>query len=129
MRSISHNAEEHDARIDPNLSGSLHAPANGATLVSSNNPIHRTGAAITILKSERIRLKKARDLVQNTTGQMWSAERFTNYLKEHNIDLVKKEGQPCHEFAQVDVTYGTAAIELSDLNALIAFFEATSQDH
>lgn len=81
---------------------------------------------MSILKSERVRLKKARDLVQKTTGQVWTAERFTDYLNEHKIELVTKQGQPCKEFQQVHPSYGTAAISSDDLAMLLGFFQQTS---
>lgn len=83
---------------------------------------------MTIFKSERIRLKKARNAVQDATGQVWTAERFCGYLVEHKITLVTKQGQPCHEFQQVHPSYGTAAITSDDLATLIAFFNANTQE-
>jgi len=83
---------------------------------------------MTVLKSERVRLKKARDQVQQTTGQMWTAEKFCEYLVEHKITLVTKQGQPCHEFQQVHPSYGTAAISSDDLAMLLAFFNANTKE-
>lgn len=81
-----------------------------------------------ILKSERVRLKKARDAVQHATSQQWSADRFCEYLVEHKITLVTKQGQPCHEFQQVHPSYGTAAISNDDLAMLLAFFQSNTQE-
>lgn len=83
---------------------------------------------MTVLKTDRIRLKKARDAVQQATGQMWTAEKFCEYLVEHKITLVTKQGQPCHEFQQVHPSYGTAAISTDDLATLIAFFNANTKE-
>lgn len=83
---------------------------------------------MTVLKSERVRLKKARDQIQQTTGQMWTAEKFCEYLVEHKITLVTKQGQPCHEFAEVHPSYGTAAISSEDLAMLLAFFQTNTQE-
>jgi hypothetical protein len=83
---------------------------------------------MSIVKSERVRLKKARDAVQDATGQMWTAHRFCEYLVEHKITLVTKQGQPCHEFQQVHPSYGTAAISSEDLANLLAFFQTNSQE-
>ncbi len=83
---------------------------------------------MTVLKTERIRLKKARDAVQQATGQMWTAEKFCEYLVEHKITLVTKQGQPCHEFQQVHPSYGTAAISSDALATLIAFFNANTKE-
>lgn len=83
---------------------------------------------MTVLKTDRIRLKKARDAVQQTTGQMWTAEQFCAYLVEHKITLVTKQGQPCREFQTVHPSYGTAAISSDDLTTLLEFFESTKAD-
>jgi len=83
---------------------------------------------MTVLKSERVRLKKARDQVQQMTGQMWTAEKFCEYLVEHKITLVTKQGQPCHEFQQVHPSYGTAAISSDDLAMLLAFFATNTKE-
>lgn len=83
---------------------------------------------MTVLKTERIRLKKARDAVQQATGQMWPADKFCEYLVEHKITLLTKQGQPCHEFQQVHPSYGTAAISTDDLAMLVAFFKSNTKE-
>jgi hypothetical protein len=83
---------------------------------------------MTVLKTDRIRLKKARDAVQQATGQMWTADQFCAYLVEHKITLLTKQGQPCHEFQQVHPSYGTAAISSDDLTTLLEFFAANTQE-
>lgn len=81
---------------------------------------------MSVLKSERIRLKKARDLVETASGQHWPADRFCQYLTENKVTLLTKQGQPCKEFQTVHPSYGTAAISTDDLAMLIAFFEKTA---
>jgi hypothetical protein len=83
---------------------------------------------MTVPKTDRVRLKKARDAVQQATGQVWTAHKFCEYLVEHKITLHTKQGQPCHEFQQVHPSYGTAAISTDDLATLLAFFAMNTQE-
>lgn len=74
----------------------------------------------------RVRLNQVRTLLQQASGNTWTAQAVVELLEDNHIDLCRTQGQPHRDFDAVRPGLGTAAVTRADVLNLVNWASANA---